>query len=155
MESESSMFWVLLQDCLPNSSDYDELRIIVYKILNGENEDVLLDNASFFTNQFVVRMMIRYDQYLSQQRQQELISLRIFRPNSRIKDYDNCFLTLRCSKKNNIKDQNCTICLEGFKSNQIFRKTCEKCVFHALCIDTWLCNNERKSCPNCNRILGL
>lgn len=68
---------------------------------------------------------------------------------SRNKKWDTVFETFRCNKSNPLSNDQCSICQYGFKSNQIVRKTCSNCYFHALCVDKWLTNAEPKTCPNC------
>jgi hypothetical protein len=76
---------------------------------------------------------------------------KIIKLKSRKKEWDKSFTTFRCNKVNPLCSEKCSICQYGFKSNQIVRNTCEKCYFHALCIDRWLVNVNK--CPNCMVII--
>ena len=145
---------------IPDGDDtYNDVRGLVHAVLNGENEDSLIENASIETQVILSSMMCEFDRIVERinndLRMQYITDKSTFKPTSRIRKHDELFTTLRCNKNNSLKGENCTICLDGFKPNQIFRKTCAKCVFHALCIDTWIINSNDKSCPNCKRTFTI
>ena len=117
-----------------------------------------------------VRTMDRFEQYYNEMRfrreMDQALSLsfeyflnetsnkKILKLKSRLKKYDSVFETFRCNKTRPLSDDMCSICQFGFKRNQIIRKTCSNCHFHALCIDKWLVNAKSKTCPNCVVILN-
>jgi hypothetical protein len=151
-----SSFWSDIR--LPDTVEYSSLQDIVNKVLNGENAFSLLENASYETYAMLCNLMQEYDSIIERINRnihfESCSEGSIFKPKSRIKEYDDVFHTMRCNKKNNLHTERCTICIDEFKSNQICRKTCEKCVFHALCIDTWILNSKDKTCPNCKRMFN-
>jgi E3 ubiquitin-protein ligase ATL4 len=49
-----------------------------------------------------------------------------------------------------VSGENCSVCLEGFCTNQTLRKLPGCChAFHADCIDPWL--RKKADCPVCRR----
>ena len=57
--------------------------------------------------------------------------------------------------KNCDKKKTCSICLQDFKEREMYRKlNCEH-VFHKKCIDNWLYDFEKKSCPLCRTTISI
>lgn len=90
-------------------------------------------------------LSMSFEQHLNDSLSRKTVNIR-----TRIKKHDDYFETYRCNKKKPLKDEQCSICQYGYKSNQIVRQTCVSCYFHALCIDKWLVNSKNGTCPNCS-----
>ena len=52
-----------------------------------------------------------------------------------------------------LPENNCSICLEEFKNEDILKKlTCDH-IFHKDCLQPWINNNNNKTCPLCRRVV--
>eukprot|EP01080_Neovahlkampfia_damariscottae_P001390 gene1390-12010_t len=60
------------------------------------------------------------------------------------------FKTIQCEEEKGILFQNCTVCLENIKKNEIVSILPCKHEFHQDCIETWL-KEYSKNCPLCKK----
>ena len=69
---------------------------------------------------------------------------------NQIKKLNHEKMTPKLLKDKNLAEDNCSVCLDSFQSDQIVRtlQTCSH-TFHKSCIDLWLVKSN--SCPNCKR----
>jgi hypothetical protein len=59
---------------------------------------------------------------------------------------------------NELPENNCSICLEEFKNEDLLKKLNCNHIFHKDCLGTWINNNTNKNnntCPLCRRVLTV
>ena len=53
-----------------------------------------------------------------------------------------------------LPENNCSICLEEFKNEDILKKLNCTHIFHKDCLGIWI-NNNNKTCPLCRRVVEV
>ena len=54
-----------------------------------------------------------------------------------------------------LPENNCSICLEEFKNEDILKKLNCTHIFHKDCLGIWINNNNNKTCPLCRRVVEV